>query len=122
MVRQGGTFFFPMRMLPPLPIRLALFVLLASGCGRTPVMQEDAYACAQALYRITNRRLGDQLPAIRTLIETSRSDGRMTTTEADVLLTIVVQGENGDWERASRSCRKLLEGQVRVAAERPPVP
>ena len=113
---QRGNFFCPR------PISLGLLVLLAGGCGGSPVLQEDAYACAQALYRVTNRRVADQLPAIRTLLETSVSEGRISTTEADVLLAIVVQAEDGDWERASRSCRKLLEGQVRVAAERPPAP
>ncbi len=84
----------------------------ALGCGPGKV-GPTAYEYAKALYSITNRQASDVLESVRTQIEVDRADGKLPSSEADMLIAIVDDAAKGEWKSANRECREVMEAQIK---------
>ena len=94
--------------------RSGAFVLLFAiafvsigGCGY-PRVSESALRLAQAIDTVANLRDPAQIPKARKVVEARFSAGEIDESERDMLLSILDQAEEGDWEGAL----ELLEQAV----------
>lgn len=74
-------------------------------------LSASQYDTAVALYRVCNQKSVKGIEKIEELIENSRRNG--PTSEISPLDSIIESAKSGDWESASRGCRRLLEKQVK---------
>lgn len=98
------------RKLFPLVLAVASLGYVA-GCGY-PKVSERSYDIAQALYSICNREQSDKLDAVAVLIESSATEGAISSDESRWLTAVVDQARAGEWESAAIETRQILEDQV----------
>lgn len=91
-----------------------LMVLVASpgGCSGYDDVSPTTYEFAKALYSITNRKAEDRLPSFKAKLQEAVDSGEVPQREAEWLTDIVAEAEQGDWQAASRECRRMMEDQV----------
>ena len=90
-----------------------LVILALSGCGGYGEMSPLAYEYAKALYSVCNRQDQGRLELLRERIISSREQAELTARESDWLTDIIASADEGDWESAVLSTRRLMEDQVR---------
>ena len=83
-----------------------------SGCGGYGEVSPRAYQSATAVFSICNRRDADRIPIILGLIANARDNAEITEQEAKWLRDILSQAQRGDWEKALKQARRLMEDQV----------
>jgi len=91
-------------------IAAALLSQLA-GCGY-PQVSPKTYELSKALYSVCNQKSAERLPIISELIQDSLADGSIGESEGKWLNDIIAIAQNGDWESAAQSARRILADQV----------
>lgn len=92
---------------------LLVAVLAATGCGGPSEMTPTAYEYSKALYSIANRKAEDRLADVASGIDAAAASGDITPAEQSRLKAIVDKAYAGDWKKASKQSRALMESQVR---------
>ena len=93
-------------------LAMALVLVSMAGCGGYGDISPAAYDYAMALYAITNRRAEYKLEEVGRQIEGSHQRGELSDEEAQWLGDIVDNAQAGEWERANRASRSMMEDQV----------
>lgn len=88
--------------------------LSVAGCGYGKI-SPTTYEFAKALYAVTNRQGSAQLVVVDQQIRTATAQGQISAQESDWLLAIVAQAQSGNWQRANRAARTMLQDQIRAA-------
>ena len=90
---------------------IAMTSLFCSGCGYGKV-SEKAYKYATALYSICSRKDEEHLTEFSKQLTQAKESNEISETEHQWLQQIVEDAENGDWENATRKCRRIMSDQV----------
>lgn len=89
-----------------------LLVVSLCGCTGYDNVSPTTYEFAKALYSITNRKAEDRLASFKAKLQEAADSGEVPQREADWLLEMVTQAEDGDWKAANQECRRMMEDQV----------
>lgn len=93
-------------------VLLLVFLLgSTSGCGY-PKVSGRAYEMTMALEAAFADREVDALVSARAMLDKFRSAEEISASEHAELSEMIGIAEGGDWERAAKSARQLLEAQV----------
>lgn len=92
-----------------------LGIVLVTGCGSNPILSQPAYQKAIAVFSAIGRKDLATLSKLRELITKSKAESEISANEADLLLAVIDNAKDGNWESASARMRKLMDKQV-VAA------
>jgi len=103
---------------------VAAVMLLFAAAGivwwlypRPVSLDQDRYEITIALYRICNQRDKTGLAEIEGSLDAALSTNGSSDNDsvADAAIrSIIESGRSGDWRRAVRDCRKLLDAQTRA--------
>lgn len=93
-----------------------LLLVVASGCGGYGEVSPQAYEYAKAIYNVTNRKAEDRLAKLSKQIDASRQAEEITKTEANWLRDILKQAGDGNWKKANKQARAMMEDQVQPTA------
>ncbi|MCA8987686.1 MAG: hypothetical protein KDA78_08610 [Planctomycetaceae bacterium] len=92
--------------------RLTLCLLLfLIGCGY-PQVGPATYEYAKALYAVCNQQDLVRLKNCRQDIEQLKQTQEIADREANYLLAIIRDAEQGAWTQSMEECRKLMEDQI----------
>lgn len=93
--------------------------LAVVGCGYGEV-SPAAYQYAQSLYGLANRKASDRIELVSQKIDEALQSEAISAREAQWLEDIVDLARQGDWERAQKSSRRMMQDQVtRGRSDRP---
>ena len=95
--------------------RFRIFLLAGliciAGCGYGKV-SPTTYELAKALYNISNRKVSEKLVVAKQQIESAKEKNEITDQEAKWLKAILHRAEQGQWDKAMKSARRIMEDQV----------
>lgn len=94
----------------------SVLLAVAPGCGGYGEVSPQAYEYAKAIYNVTNRKAEDRLAKLSKQIDASRQAEEISTTEADWLRDILKQAGDGNWKKANKQARAMMEDQVQPTA------
>lgn len=78
-----------------------------------------AYDYAMALFSACNQKKVDKVNEIGVLIEQDAQKGQLASRETRWLQAIITQASNGNWDRANREIRSIMEDQIQPANSLP---
>ena len=81
------------------------------GCGYGEVSPKS-YEIAKSLYNISNRKLSNRVEKVQDQIHLATENEEISSSEAKWLQAIAQKAENGDWKRAMRDARRMMEDQI----------
>jgi hypothetical protein len=93
----------------------SLAFVFVAGCGSNPTLSQPAYQQAMALFNAVSRKDQAALSKLRDLITQASSDAEISTAEANLLLAVIENAQQGNWDSATARMRKLMERQASAA-------
>lgn len=94
---------------------LVLSLVLGTGCGSNPTLSQPGYKQALAVFNAVSRKDEVAISKLHDIITKSKSDSEVPASEADILLAVIENAKQGNWESATARMRKLLEKQAKDA-------
>lgn len=92
-----------------LSVVVGVYFSMGRGYGK---VSDRSYKYATALYSVCLSKSGERLEKVSALIEKDTVDELIPSHEHGWLASIVGRAQDGDWESAAKSSKRMMEDQV----------
>ncbi|MEO9590104.1 hypothetical protein [Rhodopirellula bahusiensis] len=75
-------------------------------------LDDQGYDASVALYRICNQKDTESLQTVAEQVAQWQTEGKLSEQSHASLQRVIDLADEGDWNQASRECRRMMEDQV----------